>query len=83
MQNSLRSDSCIFAPDADSCELRVSRHPANAIRGTFFPELRAAALPLFQGVPLGSPSSSKKLQIIPRQEEFSQNPEFRNVFSDI
>ena len=39
MQNSLRSDSCIFAPDADSCELRVSRHPANAIRGTLFPEL--------------------------------------------
>ena len=39
MQNSLRSDSCIFAPDADSCELRVSRHPANAIRETLFPEL--------------------------------------------
>ena len=39
MQNSLRSDSCIFAPDADSCELRVSMHPANAIRGILFPEL--------------------------------------------
>ena len=36
MQNSLRSNSCIFAPDADSCELRVSKHPANAIRETFF-----------------------------------------------
>ena len=42
MQNSLRSDSCIFAPDADSCELRVSMHPANAIRGNLFPELSAA-----------------------------------------
>ena len=35
----LLSDSCIFVPDADSCELRVSRHPANAIRETLFPEL--------------------------------------------
>ena len=43
MQNSLRSDSCIFAPDADSCELRVSKPPANEVRGT-----------LFQGVPPGS-----------------------------
>ena len=42
MQNSLRSDSCIFAPDADSCKLRVSMHPANAIRGTLFPELVSA-----------------------------------------
>ncbi len=38
MQNSLRSDSCIFASDADFCELRISRHPANAIRGILFPE---------------------------------------------
>ena len=30
--NSLRSDMRIFAPNADSCQLRVSKHPANAIR---------------------------------------------------
>ena len=48
MQNSLRSDSCIFAPDADSCELRVSKPPANEVRGT-----------LFQGVPPGSLPSSR------------------------
>ncbi len=46
MQNSLRSDSCIFAPDANSCELRVSMPPANAIRGTLFSE-RISRLPLF------------------------------------
>ena len=39
IQNSLRSDSCIFDTDADSCELRVSMHPANASRGSLFPEL--------------------------------------------
>ena len=48
MQNSLRSDSCIFAPDADSCELRVSKPPANEVRGT-----------LFQAVPPGSLPSSR------------------------
>ena len=45
MQNSLRSDSCIFAPDADSCELRVSRHPANAIRGSPFQSVPPGSLP--------------------------------------
>ena len=40
----LLSDSCIFVPDADSCELRVSRHPANAIRRTFFSELTVDSL---------------------------------------
>ena len=40
--NSLRSDMRIFAPNADSCELRVSKAPANAIRGTLFPELISA-----------------------------------------
>ena len=44
IQNSLRSDSCIFDTDADSCELRVSRHPANAIRGSLFPELVSTSL---------------------------------------
>ena len=45
MQNSLRSDSCIFAPDADSCELRVSMPPANAIRGTLFQSVPPGVLP--------------------------------------
>ena len=49
MQNSLRSDSCIFAPDADSCELRVSAHPANAIQGTRFPERIFRLPPFLQG----------------------------------
>ncbi len=40
--NSLRSDMRIFAPNADSCELRVSKAPANAIRGNLFPELMSA-----------------------------------------
>ena len=44
IQNSLCSDSCIFDTDADSCELRVSRHPANAIRGSLFPELVSTSL---------------------------------------
>ncbi len=39
IQNSLCSDSCIFDTNADSCELRVSMHPANASRGSLFPEL--------------------------------------------
>ncbi len=45
MQNLLRSDSCIFAPDADSCELRVSMHPANAIRGTLFQSVSPGSIP--------------------------------------
>ena len=48
MQNSLRSDSCIFAPDADSCELRVSMPPANAIRGTLFLKHTSRLPPLLQ-----------------------------------
>ena len=40
--NSLRSDMRIFAPNADSCQLRVSKSPANAIRGNLFPELVSA-----------------------------------------
>ena len=42
--NSLRSDMRIFAPNADSCQLRVSKPPANAIRGILFPELVSADL---------------------------------------
>ena len=42
--NSLRSDMRIFAPNADSCQLRVSKSPANAIRGNLFPELVSADL---------------------------------------
>ncbi len=45
MQNSLRSDSCVFAPDADSCELRVSGHPANAIQGSPFQSVPPGSLP--------------------------------------
>ena len=40
--NSLRSDMRIFAPDADSCELRGSRTPANANGRELVPELLAA-----------------------------------------
>ena len=42
--NSLRSDRWIFLSNADSCQLRVSKHPANAIRVKLFSELVIAGL---------------------------------------